>query len=86
MQYREMGDLRSALPEVPFMACTATATPAVQSDIVSNLHLKPSAKRCTPNGPCLLISPTCRLLDSANFRTASSGYDAKIGNSVSKMS
>ena len=35
--YRLLGDLRNALPSVPFMALTATATPQVQSDIVSSM-------------------------------------------------
>lgn len=58
LQYRAMGELRSSLPEVPFMACTATATPAVQNDIASSLRLKSSAKRCALKArPCYQTLP-----------------------------
>jgi len=39
-QYRELGSLRDALPDVPMMALTATAIPRVQDDIISSLHLR----------------------------------------------
>ena len=38
--YRQTGQLRSWLPTVPILALTATATPSVQADIVSNLRLR----------------------------------------------
>ncbi|OEH76605.1 hypothetical protein cyc_02838 [Cyclospora cayetanensis] len=38
--YRRLGVLRSLLPETPILACTATATAAVQRDICSSLLLK----------------------------------------------
>ncbi|CAI8023901.1 Werner syndrome ATP-dependent helicase [Geodia barretti] len=38
--YRELGTLRNALPQVPFLALTATATPPVRRDICSSLHLR----------------------------------------------
>jgi Werner syndrome ATP-dependent helicase len=38
--YRELGKLRNVLPQVPFLALTATATPPVRRDICSSLHLR----------------------------------------------
>ncbi|KAI1713758.1 DEAD/DEAH box helicase domain-containing protein [Ditylenchus destructor] len=38
--YRRVGDLRKAMPGVPFMALTATATKAVRNDIINNLALR----------------------------------------------
>ena len=38
--YRKLGELRSALPGVPFLALTATATERVREDIVEQLHLE----------------------------------------------
>ena len=38
-EYRQLADLRRHLTGVPFMALTATATPQVRDDIVSNLRL-----------------------------------------------
>ena len=37
--FRDLGNLREALPGVPFMALTATATPKVQADIIKTLKL-----------------------------------------------
>lgn len=37
--YRKLGDLRRAMPGVPFLALTATATERVRRDIVDQLHL-----------------------------------------------
>jgi len=37
--YRRLGDLRRALPGVPFLALTATATERVRRDILDQLHL-----------------------------------------------
>lgn len=37
--YRRLGDLRNALPGVPFLALTATATERVRRDILDQLHL-----------------------------------------------
>ena len=39
-EYRKLGILKKMFPEVPIIALTATATPAVQSDIVRQLHLQ----------------------------------------------
>ena len=40
--YRRLGDLRNALPCVPFLALTATATERVRRDILDQLHLNKS--------------------------------------------
>eukprot|EP00057_Strongylocentrotus_purpuratus_P011614 XP_011666088.1 PREDICTED: Werner syndrome ATP-dependent helicase [Strongylocentrotus purpuratus] len=45
--YRTLGNLRQLLPEVPFLALTATATPMVQKDICRSLHLKNPDVTCT---------------------------------------
>jgi ATP-dependent DNA helicase RecQ len=37
--YRNIGDLKDQLPDVPFLALSASATPQVQRDIASNLRL-----------------------------------------------
>jgi ATP-dependent DNA helicase RecQ len=39
-EYRRLSELRAQLPDVPFMALTATATGRVRDDIVTQLHLK----------------------------------------------
>lgn len=39
-EFRRLGELRSHLPGVPFLALTATATDRVRSDIGSSLHLR----------------------------------------------
>ena len=39
-EYRQLVDLRAALPDVPVMALTATATERVRLDIVERLHLR----------------------------------------------
>jgi len=38
-EYRALGQLRDALPGVPFLALTATATEQVRGDIIQQLHL-----------------------------------------------
>ena len=38
--YRKLGELRRSLPDVPFLALTATATERVREDIVDQLHLE----------------------------------------------
>lgn len=38
-EYRQLGELRDHLTDVPFIALTATATPRVRDDIVTNLRL-----------------------------------------------
>jgi ATP-dependent DNA helicase RecQ len=39
-EYRQIPQLRDHFPDVPFMACTATATDRVRSDIVESLRLR----------------------------------------------
>jgi len=39
-EYRELGELRRRLPEMPIQAYTATATPRVRADIVEQLRLR----------------------------------------------
>jgi ATP-dependent DNA helicase RecQ len=43
-EYRQLGVLRERLPNVPILACTATATPAVRDDIVQALGLRDPAR------------------------------------------
>ncbi|MFO0963098.1 MAG: RecQ family ATP-dependent DNA helicase [Phycisphaerales bacterium] len=45
-EYRQLRRLREAFPEASFHACTATATPRVQRDIVEELSLR---------DPCVLV-------------------------------
>jgi len=42
-EYRQLARLREALPEVPIMALTATATDRVRADIISHLRLREPA-------------------------------------------
>jgi ATP-dependent DNA helicase RecQ len=44
-EYRRLGEVRDALPGVPFVALTATATPKVRDDIAASLRLRPGAER-----------------------------------------
>jgi ATP-dependent DNA helicase RecQ len=39
-EYRQLAELRAALPDVPVMALTATATERVRADIIERLHLR----------------------------------------------
>jgi ATP-dependent DNA helicase RecQ len=39
-EYRQLVELRTVLPNVPILALTATATPAVRRDIINHLKLK----------------------------------------------
>ncbi|XP_064386920.1 bifunctional 3'-5' exonuclease/ATP-dependent helicase WRN-like isoform X3 [Halichondria panicea] len=47
VDYRNLGDIRSYLPDVPLLALTATATPPVQKDICSSLKMKNPLQTCT---------------------------------------
>jgi ATP-dependent DNA helicase RecQ len=42
-EYRQLGELREALPGVPFHAYTATATPRVREDVIRQLRLRSPA-------------------------------------------
>lgn len=59
-EYRQLKILRETFPKVPVMALTATATPAVQRDIISQLRL-PDCKIFTASfnrkNLCYLIKP-----------------------------
>lgn len=39
-QYRELGQIRNNLPDVPILAVTATATAKVRNDIIACLKLR----------------------------------------------
>lgn len=39
-EYRKLSVIRTTFPDVPVIALTATATPSVRQDIISELHLK----------------------------------------------
>nr|CAB3267766.1 Werner syndrome ATP-dependent helicase homolog [Phallusia mammillata] len=45
--YRNVGRLKKLLPNVPFIALTATATPEVRKDICNSLNLKNPVVTCT---------------------------------------
>ncbi|XP_072165616.1 bifunctional 3'-5' exonuclease/ATP-dependent helicase WRN-like [Diadema setosum] len=45
--YRTLGNLKDVLPQVPFLALTATATPVVQRDICKSLRLRKPLVTCT---------------------------------------
>ncbi|NXH16502.1 WRN helicase, partial [Bucco capensis] len=45
--YRSLGSLKKALPSVPIVALTATASPSVREDIVNCLNLKNPQVTCT---------------------------------------
>lgn len=43
-EYRQLSTLREAIPDVPFIALTATATDQVQDDLISQLSLRNAAR------------------------------------------
>ncbi|XP_041086155.1 Werner syndrome ATP-dependent helicase homolog isoform X2 [Polyodon spathula] len=45
--YRNLGSLKRALPNVPIVALTATASPSIRQDIVNSLHLDNPQITCT---------------------------------------
>ncbi|KAA0703606.1 Werner syndrome ATP-dependent helicase -like protein [Triplophysa tibetana] len=45
--YRDLGKLKTNLPEVPILALTATASPSIRDDIVKSLHLVNPIMTCT---------------------------------------
>lgn len=45
--YRALGNIRDALPSIPFLAMTATATKRVRDDISTNLRLRKPKILCT---------------------------------------
>ncbi|XP_056591921.1 bifunctional 3'-5' exonuclease/ATP-dependent helicase WRN isoform X2 [Triplophysa dalaica] len=45
--YRDLGKLKTNLPEVPILALTATASPSIRDEIVKSLHLVNPIMTCT---------------------------------------
>ena len=79
-EYRQLGELRALLPEVPVLALTATATPGVRTDISSHLHLTdPAVFVASFNRPNLAYQvipkdqPLRQILDFAGKRKQESG-------------
>ena len=65
-EYRQLGELRARLSDVPFLALTATATPRVRDDIVAQLRLRdPGIHVASFNRPNLTYRVTPR---SAGYR------------------
>jgi ATP-dependent DNA helicase RecQ len=79
-EYRQLGELRALLPEVPILALTATATPGVRTDISSHLNLAdPAVFIASFNRPNLAYQvipkdqPLRQILDFAGRRKQESG-------------
>ncbi|KAK3913461.1 Werner syndrome ATP-dependent helicase [Frankliniella fusca] len=77
--YRKLGAVRRALPDVPFLAVTATATPAVRKDICSSLSLKNPKITCSSfDRPNLYLSVSTKtsnpFLDLRQFMVKSSNH------------
>ncbi len=79
-EYRQLGSLRRALPDVPFIAMTATATPEVRGDIADQLGLaSPEVFQASFNRPNLryVVAPkkggTSQVLDFVNARPDATG-------------
>jgi ATP-dependent DNA helicase RecQ len=79
-EYRRLSDLRALLPNVPFMALTATATERVRGDIVRHLHLRdPKCFTASFNRPNLHYrvlakdKPLHQIIDFAKKRSHESG-------------
>ncbi|MGH7997405.1 MAG: DNA helicase RecQ [Opitutaceae bacterium] len=79
-EYRQLGRLRETLPEVPFLAVTATATERVQREIVRHLGLRDAAVFAASfNRPNLTYrvlpkdKPLRQILDFLAYRDGESG-------------
>jgi ATP-dependent DNA helicase RecQ len=79
-EYRQLGELRSLLPEVPILALTATATPRVRTDIIDHLKLTdPAVFIASFNRPNLAYQvipkdqPGRQILDFVSRRKEESG-------------
>ncbi|MCR6655718.1 MAG: DNA helicase RecQ [Opitutus sp.] len=79
-EYRQLAKLRAALPEVPMMALTATATERVRSDIIKHLKLRdPQVFVASFNRPNLTYrvvpkdQPTKQIIDFIRKREHESG-------------
>src|SRR5688500_4277961 len=79
-EYRQLAKLRAALPEVPVMALTATATERVRTDIITHLKLhKPETFVASFNRPYLTYrvvpkdQPLKQIIDFVRKREHESG-------------
>jgi ATP-dependent DNA helicase RecQ len=79
-EYRQLSKLRAALPEVPVMALTATATTRVRTDIITHLKLRePEIFVASFNRPNLTYrvipkdQPLKQIIDFVRKREADSG-------------
>lgn len=75
--YRKLGKVRAALPNIPFLAVTATATPVVRRDICNSLSLKNPKVTCSSfDRPNLYLSVSLKsgnpFLDLKKFMVKSS--------------
>ncbi len=73
--YRRLGELRSAFPHTPIAAFTATATPKVREDILSQLGLR---------DPLILRAPVLRKNISITVRERDSGWRTDLMNILKK--
>ncbi|MDD2267249.1 DNA helicase RecQ [Sulfuricurvum sp.] len=73
--YRRLGELRSAFPHTPIAAFTATATPKVREDILSQLGL---------NDPLILRAPVLRKNITITVRERDSGWRTELMNILNK--
>jgi ATP-dependent DNA helicase RecQ len=69
--YRRLGELRSAFPHTPIAAFTATATPKVREDILSQLGLR---------DPLILRAPVLRKNITITVRERDSGWRNDLMN------
>jgi ATP-dependent DNA helicase RecQ len=69
--YRRLGELRSAFPHTPIAAFTATATPKVREDILSQLGL---------NDPLILRAPVLRKNIKITVRERDGGWRNELMN------
>lgn len=51
--FRDLCVIRDALPNVPVLAVTATATPFTQRDILRTLHMRVGLNKCALDGHTL---------------------------------
>jgi ATP-dependent DNA helicase RecQ len=79
-EYRQLGELRTLLPELPVLALTATATPEVRTDIITHLNLtNPAVFIASFNRPNLAYQviprdqPLRQILDFVSKRRQESG-------------
>ena len=73
--YRRLGELRSAFPNTPIAAFTATATPKVREDILSQLGLR---------DPLILRAPVLRKNITISARERDAGWRTELMNLLRK--